>query len=188
MIPQESAGPVDHGSGQPSSGGPSCSISGRMASSRMVSLTGSPKVEQQYGGPMATSETVDWDVCARCAAEDGIGVRLPNSENCWAHADGQDVAAALKRLSEEGSIDARGVPLTSELLERMLATAPHNDQGRPVLTEVRCDQARFEGALRLRGTIFEGPAVFNEATFEGLAEFNDATFQGMAWFIGATFN
>jgi hypothetical protein len=64
---------------------------------------------------------ITWRTCA----EDGcIGACLPNGDTCWAHAIDADVDQALKRLGIDGRLDARGVPITPELLERMLAAAP----------------------------------------------------------------
>jgi len=41
-----------------------------------------------------------------------------------AHADDQNLDAALKRLGEDGRLEARGVPITQALLGRLLAAAP----------------------------------------------------------------
>ena len=134
---------------------------------------------------------VDWEKCA----EDGcIGILLPTGGRCWAHASQQDLDVALKRLGEDGHVDARGVPITNELLKRLLAAAPKNDHGRPVLTEPRFDQATFEGKTGFKGgpgfhgTVFKGTAGFFRATFEATAPFGGTTFEGDAGFAGATFN
>src|SRR6266545_1910473 len=67
---------------------------------------------------------VDWETCA----DDGcIGVRLPTSTKCWAHAVDTELELAFKRLGEHGLLDARGVLITQELLRRLLAAAPHDD-------------------------------------------------------------
>jgi hypothetical protein len=65
--------------------------------------------------------TVDWETCADA---DCAGVPLPTSQKCWVHAADADLEVALKRLGEDGRLDARGVPLTQELLKRLLAAAP----------------------------------------------------------------
>ncbi len=54
----------------------------------------------------------------------GIGVRLPAGDKCWAHAHGNDLQAALKRLGEDGRLDARGVPISKDLLHQLLAAVP----------------------------------------------------------------
>jgi hypothetical protein len=82
---------------------------------------------------MAASKYIDW---LTCAEDDCIGVRLPTGGKCWAHADEQALDAALKRLGEDGHLDARGVPITQELLERVLATAPQDDHGRTLLQKL----------------------------------------------------
>jgi hypothetical protein len=62
-----------------------------------------------------------------------------------AHATEEETAAALKLISETGAIDARGVPITRALLERILTAADR--------------------------TTFTGPAGFGQATFTGAAGF-----------------
>ena len=131
----------------------------------------------------------DWEPCAK----DGCsGVRLPTGM-CWVHAADTDLSAALKRLGERVHVDARGVPITKELLRRLLAAAPKNDHGRPVLTNPRFDRATFKGKATFKGgsgfygTVFEGTASFGGATFQGDAGFYGATFEGTAAFHGATF-
>ena len=145
--------------------------------------------------------TVDWETCADA---DCAGVPVPTSQKCWVHAADADLEVALKRLGEDGRLDARGVPLTQELLKRLLAAAPRDDHGRPVLTDPRFDKAAFKGKATFKGgsgfygTVFEGTASFGGATFkgdagfygatfEGTAAFHGATFEGEAWFDGATF-
>jgi hypothetical protein len=91
-----------------------------------------------------TNRNVTWETCAHA---DCVGVRLPTGGKCWAHADDSDLDAALKGLGEQGRLDARGVPLTAELLWRLLAAVPHDDQGRAIVTD-----AQFEGV-----TFKEGP-------------------------------
>jgi uncharacterized protein YjbI with pentapeptide repeats len=148
---------------------------------------------------MATSETVDWDVCGRCAEEGGIGIRLAGGERCWAHADEPDLDAALKRLGEDGRLDARGVVVTQELLERLLAAAPGDDHGPATLTYALFHKATFHGDAVFDQVTFQGIAVFQQATFCGRfaqfdrasflgdAIFGMATFKGVAWFPWVTF-
>jgi hypothetical protein len=134
--------------------------------------------------------TVDWETCAD---GDCAGVRLPTGQKCWAHAADADLEVALKRLGEDGRMDARGVPLTQELLKRLLAAAPRDDHGHTVLTDPRFDKAAFKGKATFKGgpgfygTVFKGTARFFGATFEGTASFGGATFEGDAAFHGATF-
>jgi len=104
---------------------------------------------------------------------------------CLAHASEEETAAALERIGETGEIDARGVPITSALLEWILAAAR---RGEPPVMVARFDRATFSGDAQFRGVTFESEARFNLATFEGNAEFGHATFGGGATFEGATFN
>jgi uncharacterized protein YjbI with pentapeptide repeats len=117
---------------------------------------------------------VDWDTCT--GSDDCIGVCLPTGGKCWAHADDTDLDAALKRLGEDGYLDARGVVISRTLLERLLAAAPC-DQGRAILAEAHFKEATFES-----------DAAFNWVTFRGPAGFQWATFQRGAWFVKAIFH
>jgi hypothetical protein len=111
---------------------------------------------------MAAPEDVGWEVCQQCAADGGIGIRLPSGGSCWAHADDEDLQAALRQLGEDGRLDARGVTITSELLARTLDAAPHDDtRGHPVLTDARFDRATFQGDAGFEGAAFEGCASFS---------------------------
>jgi uncharacterized protein YjbI with pentapeptide repeats len=132
---------------------------------------------------MAAPEKVNWDTCVE---DDCTGVRLPTGGKCWVHADDQDLDAALKRLGEGGDLDARGVPITPELLQRILA-ASSGPQGRPMLRSARFEQATFSGEVGFDGVTFEGAARFDGATFEDEAHFFRATFEDAAIFEQATF-
>jgi hypothetical protein len=71
------------------------------------------------------------------------GIRLhTGGDRCLAHPDRQDRDAELKRLMKEGTIDARGVMISAELLESILDAAPP-DEDRPSglrLSEERLDR------------------------------------------------
>jgi hypothetical protein len=126
----------------------------------------------------------DWD---KCAEEACIGVRLPTCATCWAHAGDADVDKALKRLGENGRLDARGVQITPGLLGRMLAAVSDEGHGHLELTDPQFEKATFLGdALFFRAT-FQGIAGFDTATFGETAWFLEATFQGTAPFRGAAF-
>jgi hypothetical protein len=133
---------------------------------------------------MVSSHKPIWETCV---AESCQGVRLTTAGECWAHANNQDLDAALKRLGEGGDLDARGVPLTAGLVERILAAAPNNSSGRPKLNNARFDQATFEEDARFAGLPLQGDIVFRYAVFEGEAAFDGATFQGEALFPDVTF-
>jgi hypothetical protein len=49
---------------------------------------------------------------------------------CLAHATPEEQAVALRLVAETGAIDARGVPMTSELLKQLLAASPRDADGR----------------------------------------------------------
>jgi uncharacterized protein YjbI with pentapeptide repeats len=126
---------------------------------------------------------VDWETCA-----DGCtGVRLPTGGKCWAHAADTDLDPALKRLGEDGRLDGRGVPITQELLGRLLAAAPQDEYGVPILTDAQFEGAAFRGDAVFRGATFRGDALFEGAAFRGDAVFRGATFQARALFPGVSF-
>jgi uncharacterized protein YjbI with pentapeptide repeats len=126
-----------------------------------------------------------WPTCSedRC-----FGVRLAASPLCLAHADDRQRNATLKQLGKTGEIDARGVPISQWLLERILATAPHDTDNRPTFTAPLFERAVFQSGAGFKGVVFQGNAGFERVTFEpGDTRFDGATFQGGASFDGATF-
>ena len=128
------------------------------------------------------------DVSGTTCAEGGCpGVALLTDTNCWAHADGQDLEAAIERLRETGRLDARGVSISEQLLDLLLANLPQDDQDHVVLTDAHFEHATFQGDARFTAATFQGAASFNEATFQGDARFTETTFHGAAWFSGAAF-
>jgi uncharacterized protein YjbI with pentapeptide repeats len=133
-----------------------------------------------------------------CAAKGCIGIRLSSGGRCWAHANDSDLEAALRQLSQDGRLNARGVPITQDLLERLFAAAPHDEHGRPVLEDAEFSRATFqddawflgiifEGDAHFAGAVFQGNANFSDATFNRIAEFGLVTFQDFAAFTGTTF-
>jgi uncharacterized protein YjbI with pentapeptide repeats len=94
--------------------------------------------------------------------------------------------AELERIGAEGSVDARGVTISTELLRRLLAAAPREDN-RPVFKSAQFEQATLPG-ISFSGVIFQGEAQFGRATFQGEAWFDGATFHGLAGFGKAVFH
>jgi uncharacterized protein YjbI with pentapeptide repeats len=145
---------------------------------------------------MSADNGVGWTTCSEDECQ---GIRLHTGGKCLAHAERQDLDAELKRLAEEGTIDARGVTISAELLNRILGAAPHDEQQphRPRLNQVAFDGAAFGDDASFGGVIF-GPIQFGGATFgdrtqfDGVtfadgAGFRDVTFGDGAWFVAATF-
>jgi uncharacterized protein YjbI with pentapeptide repeats len=142
-------------------------------------------------------EQVGW---TRCGHEGCIGAQLPTTTLCLGHAAEQApdaFAAELRRIGAEGTVDARGVSINAQLLRRLLAAAPRQDD-RPAFTAAQFDQASFQDGARFHETSFQGVAVFDaasfqgrawfgDASFQGEARFHEASFQGEAWFGGASF-
>jgi hypothetical protein len=101
-----------------------------------------------------TSEQPDWEHCSH----DGcIGIQISSTTWCLAHAAElapDDFNAELKRTVARGMIDARGVVISDELLQRLLAAAPHEND-RPILPVALFDRASFQGVARFAGAIFD---------------------------------
>jgi uncharacterized protein YjbI with pentapeptide repeats len=146
---------------------------------------------------MAGDRPVPWE---RCSHNGCVGVQLAAAAWCLAHMAEQDPSAfdaELRRIRDQGTIDARGVQLSAVLLNHILRAAPQ-EKNRPTFKAARFsgatfegdaqfDEATFEGDARFSGATFEGDAEFDGATFQGDAEFDKATFQGDARFDGAIF-
>jgi hypothetical protein len=144
---------------------------------------------------MAGQVSVDW---LTCVEDECIGICLSASNKCLAHASEEETAAALKLIGETGAIDARGVPITADLLHRIITAAPRGEHDRPLIKDchfgratftgdARFDEATFTGDARFVGATFTGDAGFVRATFSSVAGFVRATFSSVAGFGGATF-
>jgi uncharacterized protein YjbI with pentapeptide repeats len=124
-----------------------------------------------------------------CSHHGCTGVRLAVSAWCLAHVAEEDHSgfeAELKRIGEQGTIDARRVRLSAELLQNILDAAPH-EHGRPMLNVAQFDEATFLGEARFDGVTFLDRAGFKSATFQGRADFLGVTFRHEARFDGVTF-
>ncbi len=140
------------------------------------------------------SPDITWEPCEH---DECTGICLPTGGRCWAHAAGPDLDAALKRLSDDGHLDARGVPISPELLGRLLAAAPRNGRRSSLASAqferaifqrgARFNEVVFQSACRFEGATFQGDAWFVHSTFQGPAQFDEATFQRVAMFFEATF-
>lgn len=97
--------------------------------------------ESSEGTPMAGQVRVDWPTCEQ---DDCIGIRL-DSGKCLAHAHDQERKAALEQIAETGKVDVRGVTITGDLLEQILAAVPSNLDGKKTFAEVWFSQATFPG-------------------------------------------
>jgi len=133
---------------------------------------------------MAEESAVEWQ--PTCDQTGCIGIPLPSGAMCLAHASEDQAAAALDRIARTGEIDARGVPLTPDLLAWLLSAAAR-DKSEQLVEVGRFDRATFIGGASFYGVTFGNPAAFRLATFEAAADFNHAIFTGGAEFDGATF-
>ena len=116
-----------------------------------------------------------WPTCD----QDGCsGARTGYETRCLAHAGADERAATLKRFSEGGELDVRGVTISDALFGEISDAAPHDADGHRTFSAARFDGATFKGDARFDGATFKGDAGFDGATFKGDAGFDGATFKG----------
>ncbi|NMI60940.1 MULTISPECIES: pentapeptide repeat-containing protein [unclassified Streptomyces] len=116
------------------------------------------------------------------------GIRVDGHTTCLAHLAEADRVAYLTALSPGVDLDHRGIPFTSDLLNRLLDALCDPTTGYPRLGAARFDRATFSGIANFRKVTFAGDAEFDNATFTGTAAFDEATFAGDAWFREVTFS
>jgi hypothetical protein len=98
---------------------------------------------------MIEQSEVEWPTCEQAGC---VGIRLASARMCLAHASEEETAAALKLISKAGEIDARGVPITGALLERILTAAPRGENEEPILKDCQFDGATFTGDVTFYGS------------------------------------
>ena len=92
------------------------------------------------------------------------------------------------RQAAEGFVDARGVRLSRQQLDRLLAAGPRHPEDAELaqLKSAHFDGATFIGDVRFAGATFSERAGFFQATFGAGAVFDEATFSEDANFSGGT--
>ena len=128
---------------------------------------------------------------------------------CLDHVDDDGFRRTLAQAGPSRPLDLRGKTVDGAFLARLLALAPRDAAGRPVLRCASFGGATFVGPVSFAGvvfhddvsfdrTVFRGDALFEDAIFEGHARFGLSTFEGgagftrarfgaHAWFSGTTF-
>lgn len=138
----------------------------------------------------------DWDTCQH---DDCIGARLIETGYCIAHTREPERTEAIDKIREQGVIDARGVTISVELLNQILAAVAIGPAKSPTLNSAAFNHAVFEDNVDFGGVVFENGATFYNARFNGTANFINARFRGQArfsqtifvgrvWFSRATFH
>src|SRR5512133_589707 len=145
---------------------------------------------------MESAPSVDWETCS----EDGcVGVRSGENGRCLAHLAPDDLGASLEQIACDGAVDARGVEIGGELLQRILDALPRTSGGHPRFEQADFQGAAFDDHAKFYGATFQGDAQFDRATFQGDAAFDRvtfgynvgfdrATFERDAWFSGTRFH
>jgi hypothetical protein len=100
---------------------------------------------------MASAPTIDW---ALCTVEGCVGSRSMENGRCLAHLAAAELAAALEQIALHGNVDARGVEISSELLQRMLAAVSPAPHGEPRFDQADFREATFSSAALFRSTTF----------------------------------
>ena len=107
---------------------------------------------------------------------------------CLAHAEDGQRDVALRRFTETGSLDARGVPISRRLGQQITAAAPVNEKGLRWFMNVDFTQATFEDNYAgFWGATFFGRAEFSGVRFKRDVDFSNAWFEYSAVFFNATF-
>jgi uncharacterized protein YjbI with pentapeptide repeats len=117
-------------------------------------------------------------------------VPLAEASVCLAHMASRDndlFEAELRRINEHGVIDARGLWLTADLLDRIVAAA-RNSRGHTILRDARFDRATFDCVARFNELTFEGEANFGAAVFKYGVQFYGTNFKSIVRFQDATFD
>lgn len=125
---------------------------------------------------------VPWERCSRAGCS---GVPAQGGL-CLAHLRRRDLTKALDPVRRGRGLDARGVPITSDLWAKILEAAPRDGDGRPKMPKARFDHATFEAGVTFEGVVFAKDVSFDRAEFHGDATFAGARFHGNARFAGAT--
>ena len=121
-----------------------------------------------------------------CTTEGCIGIRIEGETACLAHIDEPARQTVLAALRPGARVDLRGTPVSSTLLDRVLAVL-QPEGGPATFGAARFDKAHFTGDARFNRARFTGDARFDEAQFNGDAGFDRAWFGDLAGFDKARF-
>jgi len=155
--------------------------------------------------PTSPEAPIYWQT-QRCAEPGCHGVRAGEADRCLAHLVGPALDLELQRLRERRVLDLRGVRISDELWQRvrqaladsgaplesmwldqatfegdanlaaLQITGTTSARGATFGQSLRCDQARFNGALDFTSITVQGDAFFSGAEFAGATTFGGATF------------
>jgi Pentapeptide repeats (9 copies) len=146
--------------------------------------------------PTIHTEAV-WPLCAGDTTGHPCGgVRATGFDRCLAHLPPNDLEGVLAALGPGSDLDARGVPVSTDLLDRILNVFRDAD-GSSRFGVATFSLAQFTGSANFDSAQFQdgtfnrakfvGNASFKSARFELASRFNRANFQGEARFDRAKF-
>src|SRR6266511_3672793 len=101
-----------------------------------------------------------------CTTEGCIGIRIEGETACLAHIDEPARQTVLAALRPGARVDLRGTPVSSTLLDRVLAVL-QPEGGPATFGAARFDKAHFTGDARFNRARFTGDARFDEAQLNG---------------------
>jgi uncharacterized protein YjbI with pentapeptide repeats len=122
-----------------------------------------------------------------CKAAGCAGSAVGGAGACWEHLTDDALNAALDGIGAGERLLGGGARLSAKRLEAVLAAAPRDGAGRPMLNAADLSDCIFAAGASFAGAHFTGPLTFDGARFEGDASFAEAFFDGAAWFEGTVF-
>jgi hypothetical protein len=131
------------------------------------------------------------DARSSCNGDKVLPLARPSTSYLASHrmsSDPDSWDTALQQLEGEGTLNAQGLSISADRLERIVDGARRYGEGRPVLREANFREATFEAPANFEGVTFEGETHFDEATFGRRVEFRQATFRGVVHFRRAVFS
>jgi hypothetical protein len=131
----------------------------------------------------AVAPQPDWPTCVTLGC---IGVRAAGEQSCLAHLKPGSRKMFLAALEPGSTLDLRGTPIDSDLLDQVL-TALKPADGPPTLGITRFEWARFNGDAQFGGVRFTRDAWFDDARFSATASFDEAQFSEAVWFVRVQF-
>jgi uncharacterized protein YjbI with pentapeptide repeats len=123
---------------------------------------------------------------ASCKAAGCIGVLVQGKEHCLVHVEEQVCEEFVASLQPGASLDLRGTPVDSQLLERILLALVTENRNR-ALQRVEFERTRFAGSVTFGGVQFAQGVSFLHAQFDGDANFEATQFLGPVSFASARF-
>ena len=115
----------------------------------------------------------DWPPCDQCG-----GIRIAGGDRCLAHVGADERGATLKRFSESGDLDVRGVTISEALFREIAAAAPHDADGHRTFSCGSVRRSNLRRRCRVRRGDLQGGRLVRQRDVQGLRRVQGATFKG----------